>query len=339
MLILGSLIKFKCYNVDGATFGAGCFSINNKCRCYMFNTNDGTINYNGGHNHFKVNFNDLQCEFDVYWLNNAVDKKDYYYYHYIPLDVDEIKCKNIVKTVPSNMKYLIRFSDFIDASFNVTNLKISINENYNYFTLNNNKLESNTKFNISSDLTFFHDKNMKIKIKFKNYGIVINNDKICEIKIRVCYESCLNCYDIDANYINHQCSNCKNGYYFIQNTTNCMTKEEMKESNYYFDEEEKIFKKCYNNCLTCNNIDDINDMKCNTCDNEKYFFAEPNNCIEDNINYYYSEEEKKYMKCKTCYECFKNSNESNHNCKNCINDEYHFIYNQKGKCINSEEKH
>ena len=148
MLILGSLIKFKCYNVDGATFGAGCFSINNKCRCYMFNTNDVTINYNGGHNHFKVNFNDLQCEFDVYWLNNAVDKKDYYYYHYIPLDVDEIKCKNIVKTVPSNMKYLIRFSDFIDASFNVTNLKISINENYNYLNLNNNKLESNTKLNI-----------------------------------------------------------------------------------------------------------------------------------------------------------------------------------------------
>ena len=45
------------------------------------------------------------------------------------------------------------------------------------------------------------------------------------------------------------------------------------------------------------------------------------------------------MKCKTYYECFKNSNESNHNCKNCINDEYYFIYNQKGKCINSEEKH
>lgn len=50
-----------------------------------------------------------------------------------------------------------------------------------------------------------------------------------------------------------------------------MTKEEMKESNYYFDEEEKIFKKCYNNCLTCNNIGDINDMKCITCDNENIF--------------------------------------------------------------------
>lgn len=34
----GALIKFKCYTYNGWSFGAGCFLINNKCRCYMFDS-------------------------------------------------------------------------------------------------------------------------------------------------------------------------------------------------------------------------------------------------------------------------------------------------------------
>lgn len=68
-------------------------------------------------------------------------------------------------------------------------------------------------------------------------------------------------------------------------------------------------------------------MKCKSCDIEKYF-AEPNNCIKDITNYFYSKEEKIYKKCyKSCFGCYENSNEKNHFCKNCAVG-YHFIYNE-----------
>ena len=78
-------------------------------------------------------------------------------------------------------------------------------------------------------------------------------------------------------------------------------------------------------------------MKCKSCDIEKYF-AEPNNCIKDITNYFYSKEEKIYKKCyKSCFGYYENSNEKNHFCKNCAVG-YHFIYNEIGKCIKPEEK-
>ena len=86
-----------------------------------------------------------------------------------------------------------------NIQFNITYLKISIIENYNYFTINGEQISLNTKFNISNHLIFFHNQNTKIKIKFKNYGVVLNNDKICELNIRVCYDTCLDCKDIDGD--------------------------------------------------------------------------------------------------------------------------------------------
>ena len=78
-------------------------------------------------------------------------------------------------------------------------------------------------------------------------------------------------------------------------------------------------------------------MKCKSCENDKYL-AEPNNCIEDITNYYYFKEDKIYKKCfLTCYSCYNYSNETQHNCKIC-KDSYLFIYNEKGKCINENEK-
>ena len=246
----GALIKFKCYNVDGPTLGAGCFLINNKCRCYTFNIDGQKVNY-GNPMTYKVKFkNDIKCEYKTYWLY-TFDPGDYYYYHYVPLDVDGNTCTKRTITVPTNSLYFLKFSDFIDSSFNLTNLKISVIENYRYFTLNNKQLSSDVRFNILSELNAFLDKSLKINIKFKNYGVVIENNKICELNIRFCFNSCQKCNDIDPSESFHQCLICKNGFYFIENTTYCMTKEQMKDSHYYFDDNKKIFKQCFNDCLTC----------------------------------------------------------------------------------------
>ena len=387
----GSLIKFKCYSYNGWSFGAGCFLINDKCYCYMFDSeikeySDKIEPYKG-----KVNFNNNKtCSISVKFLNEFNISKDYYYEHYIPLDVNQIECiNNKYISVPKNVEYVLTLSDYVKSSFKLTNLKITINENYKYFTLNKEKLSSNKKFKIISNLTFFHNEHTKIKIKFKNYGVFIKDTKQCELGIRVCYDSCLECKDKDPDNNNHQCIKCQNEYYFIENTNNCLTKKQMENTNYYFDENDKIFKKCYSDCLHCKGEGDSNDMKCIDCKPPKYYaepnncidnitnyyfdendkifkkcysdclhckgegdsndmkcidckppkyYAEPNNCINNITNYYYSEENKKYIKCyKTCESCNENSNEKAHNCKKC-NDDYHFIYNEDGKCISSDEK-
>ena len=334
----GDLIKFKCYNYDGWSFGAGCFFINNICRCYMFENDIKEYSNKISPYSGTANFGNNQCNINIYYLKEFNIVKDYYYQHYIPLDVNGITCKNeFILTIPYDKKYTLKISDFIEANFELKNLEISIIENYKYFSLNNNKLQQNNKFKILNNLLFYSKDKIKIKITFKNYGILLDNTKTCAFNIRVCHERCLDCYDLDVKESNYQCKICNNGLYFVENTNNCMSKEEMEGTNYYFDEEKSLFIKCYNNCLTCFGRGDINDMKCNSCINKKYL-AEPNNYIDDITNYYYSEEDKKFKKCYfTCYSCYDKSNKSEQNCEKCI-DSYHFIYNEKGKCISENEK-
>jgi hypothetical protein len=219
----------------------------------------------------------------------------------------------------------------------VKNLKINVIQSYDYFTLNNNKLTESIKFRISEEVIFYSKYKTKINVKFKNYGIFLGGTKECDFNIRVCYDSCKDCYDLDSDESNHQCKSCKDGYYLVENTNNCKTIEEMEGTNYYLDENKKRFLKCYDDCLTCFGGGDINDMKCKSCVNNKYLI-EPGDCIEDITNYYYSEEDKIYKKCyHTCYSCNKGGDKNNNNCQKC-NENYHLIYNEEGKCISPDEK-
>ena len=94
------------------------------------------------------------------------------------------------------------------------------------------------------------------------------------MNIRVCYPSCNGCLDLDANENNHLCTACKSGYFTVEdNKKNCMTKAEMIGSNYYFDEDAKIFKRCYKSCETCNaksSINQHNYIKCTTSERKMY---------------------------------------------------------------------
>jgi len=272
----GDFIKFTCYNKNGPTLGGGCFLINNICRCYDFNVNGRGINKEKDPWHFEVEFgNSRICNYYAKY-RQPEDEATLVYYYNVPLDVDGITCLKKTITAPINAKRSLNFSEFIYSSFKVTNLNIGIMTNYNYFTFNNLPISEYDQFKILSDeLKYFSNKTTKINIQFKNYGIVIEKDKICELNIRFCYNSCLECYDIEPNETSHQCSECKDDFYFVENTNNCMKKDQMNNSNYYFDYNKKIFRQCLN--------------ECSTCDNETY-------------------------------------------CTNCTED-YHFIYNETGKCI------
>lgn len=333
----GEFIKFRCHNTDAVSYGAGCFLINNICRCYQFD-NEITKFTDTAYLRTVTFKNNKKCSISIYHLGEISVGKDYYYTHYIPLDVNGITCKNnYVISVPNNVEVPLKLSDYIDANFDVKNLKINVIQSYDYFTLNNNKLTESIKFKIIEDVIFYSKYKTKINVKFKNYGVFLGGTKECDFNIRVCYDSCQDCYDLDSDDSNHQCKSCKDGYYFIENTNNCKTIEEMERTNYYLDENKKMFLKCYDGCLTCFGGGDINDMKCKSCANNKYLI-EPGDCVEDITNYYYSEEDKIYKKCyHTCYSCNKGGDKNNNNCQKC-NENYHFIYNEEGKCISSDEK-
>jgi len=184
----GSLIKFECRNDYSETFGGGCFLVNNKCHCYEFNTK--------GFDYDKFQFRTIHVDF-----NNGVNCSQkvgflkekaigtYEYYHHVPLDADEIKCNPTTILAPISSKRSIKFSNYIKTPFNITNLNISVDKNHQIFTLNNQQLSPNTKFNILSDLEYSHDQNSEIHIQFINYGVEIDdNEKTCEINIRFCDE-------------------------------------------------------------------------------------------------------------------------------------------------------
>ena len=271
----GALIKFSCRNDAAETLGGGCFLINNNCSCYDFRIDGKDYDSNGQGRLFTVDFkNGINCSHYSKFLEERKEGT-YYYYHNVPLDVNEIECYNKTISSPINSKSSLKFSNYIKSLFKVTYLNISIDKNYQIFILNNQQLSQNTKFNILNDIEYSYNQSSKLNIQFINYGIEINNTRTCEINIRFCYDSCEECNDIDTKETSHQCLKCKDNYYFIENTTNCMTKAQMNNSHYYFDNKAEIFRQCPNECSTCDN-----ETYCTTCAKGFDFQKETRKCEE-----------------------------------------------------------
>lgn len=225
----------------------------------------GYYGYSGEKRQYSVNFNGVTCN-HYGSIRQEQNVTTFEYYHLIPLDVNGITCKPKTISAPINTKNSLKFSNFIESSFGVTNLKISVDSNYKIFTLNSQSISSSIKFNILSELEYFSDQSSKIKIQFINYGVELQLTKTCEFYIRFCYDSCLDCKDIEPNESSHQCLKCKKDYYFIDKTSNCMTIKEMENSTYYLDNNKKIFKQCLSECSSCDN-----ETYCKNCAKDYYF--------------------------------------------------------------------
>jgi len=331
----GALIKYECRNDASESLGGGCFLINGRCYCYDFDVVGRYVYYSGNTRRYEIEFsNGVTCNHDGRFLQEQI-KTTYEYSHRIPLDVNGITCKYKTISAPINTKNSLYFSDFVSSPFGLTNLKISISDNYEYFTLDNQQLSSSTKFNILRKVEYSSDQSKKIYIEFKNYGEVLNNYKYCGFYIRFCYDSCLECNDFNPNEISHQCLKCKKDYYFIENTNNCMTINQMKDNHsFYFDNSTKLFKPCYDSCQKCNIIKpNETSHQCLECKDDFYFIENTNNCkkieeMENSNHYYFDDINKKFKSCfESCKECyFKVPNNDSHQCSIC-NDGFYFIEN------------
>ena len=140
-----------------------------------------------------------------------------------------------------------------------------------------------------------------------------------------CYASCSDCSFI-GNETDHQCTSCKDNYYFKENSTNCYSGE---IANHFFDAENYLYKECSSNCLVC-----TNSSTCTQCEEgyslRSQFTNNPNEafCIKSSKYYYYIDEEYNIIfldykeKCPTKYPCLDedtkrcySSNEMSHtNC-------------------------
>ena len=173
--------------------------------------------------------------------------------------------------------------------------------------------------------------------------------KIANYKFRLsnCYDSCKTCTSLSEDENDQKCIVCREGFYFKEGTNNCYDKVD----KFYLDKEDKVFKPCYKNCLTCSGKESSPyEMNCLSCENgyklynksnnclncPKYVNVEQNQCVNENTipDGYYLEDSnlgslgKCYYLCLTCYggpyiEYFKYYM----NCKKCYGNTFAKNYN------------
>ena len=226
---------------------------------------------------------------------------------------------------------------------------------------------------------------MNCKICFKDICIkcldnyfLIEESNICQKEIpnegyyydsnsksyKKCHEYCKTCsdgtkYNIDSLEIEDtNCDECIGNYFKIENTNNCVIKDNPPIS-YYFDEKKHLFCKCFEKCKTCNQ-NKINNtyFNCLTCYENYILYRKTANCLNcvarnQYVNYeqngcidfipegYYllNEENKEIDKCYfSCKNCNKTGNSDDHKCIECGED-YPYKNKEGTKCLNdcSEE--
>ena len=149
--------------------------------------------------------------------------------------------------------------------------------------------------------TFYQPEILVGKTCFYNYSISnsINgeNDNSCLENCKVCYYNiCLKCINNIFDNITNKCQ------------------LNVQQEGYYYDENLKYYKKCYESCKTCskgpiymmnNNNYDIEEMNCNQCPQDFYKLENTNNCYDKNNppKYHFFNIEgfsKCYETCMTC---------------------------------------
>ena len=232
--------------------------------------------------------------------------------------------------------------------------------NYNYTFLNHFLAISNNCYKIC-DKYYYFDENNQHKciescpsqynklIKEKNNCIdeCIKDDEYIYEYNNYCLKKCPNntktyeegkkclesCYDYQFEYNNICYNNCPNDTNrLFQNRNICSI--EIPE-NYFLDDNDNIYKECYNTCKICSNSGNEIYHNCNICKDDFTFINEslaiPNNCyLKCNYNYYFTHTHQYFCtESDTCPEQFNilifQKNKCIDKCKN--DDEYKYNYN------------
>ena len=164
-----------------------------------------------------------------------------------------------------------------------------------FFISDHNDISNSIKINfiISTDETY--SSKCYINLNFVNDGQTSNPNEIIEIiettskkedtPLNIekdCYFTCEDCdeepvNDESGNVINQNCKKCIEEYYFKYFTKDCYY-EDIKNDGYYLDTKESsyVWKKCYEECQTCNKSGNSTYMNCLSCKDNFYVTLEGN---------------------------------------------------------------
>ena len=135
-----------------------------------------------------------------------------------------------------------------------------------------------------------------------------------------CFDGCLYCSELGTSIYDTKCNLrygkiCSEGFYQVEDTTNCFRKT-FRYNYYYFHEDSKKFKRCDISCLQCDKAGtDILNTNClsSKCDELNNYYPledRPTTCYKYDISttfpeqYYFDLNKKKFRRCqKGCLNC------------------------------------
>lgn len=202
---------------------------------------------------------------------------------------------------------------------------------------------------------YFISNNYKVVNDFEIvFNISINEtySSVCKISLTIkeCYPSCKGCTidKVGSTGDHHFCINCKEeeGYYpSPEESTSCFTRTflENKYPDYFFDETEKIFIKCHDDCKKCNGPSDEDCLICN--DEDSFLYR--GECISECPLGTFKSSDYNGKICKDCYPncetCNELGNSENMKCSTCNGNQIRYKenclykYDDKNKSFHDPE--
>lgn len=144
---------------------------------------------------------------------------------------------------------------------------------------------------------------------------------------RNCYLSCQFCTGF-GDLKDHKCSQCKTGFYSLENKSNMCYSNTDQVQSYYFNL--NIFKLCSPRCKYCITLGDSIDHKCTECNTGYYQLEDKSNMCYSNsesVNTYIFSNTN-FKKCyQSCNYCSGVGDSINHNCLSCASNYYNLVDN------------
>ena len=195
---------------------------------------------------------------------------------------------------------------------------------------NNYKLEYNNKCYKTCPINTYYNYEQTGCIDIIPEGYYINDTEHntinkCDIKCKTCTLESVN---------NNLCTSCNNdkGYFQKEDDTlnnniiECLSGE---QEGFFFQETNKIYKKCYKTCKFCEGPGDDSDNKCKECLSN--YLKLNNNCYE-NCNDYNYIDSNGYHCVKTCPDNYKYIIEEEKKCIDKCNNDYNYKLEYNNKC-------